>query len=161
MTIRYSYSPTPPDTISEPSQETWVSSDESYVDPLIDPTVRIVEAVIRAQRPEDAPISVTGTIASIYAALKQASAGQPVVAPAVDKPTRAQIDESIKPDGLLCFEDGKTYKMLRGTLRRLGLTPAEYRAKWGLPPDYPMTCADLSAMRTEISKRAGLGKRDR
>jgi predicted transcriptional regulator len=69
----------------------------------------------------------------------------------------AQIRRSITPDALTSFEDGRPYTMLRRHLRTVGLTPEEYRAKWGLPADYPMVAPNYSARRSEFAKAAGLG----
>ncbi len=69
----------------------------------------------------------------------------------VRKPTPAEIRASIRPDGLVSFEDGRIYKALRRHLTTRGLTPEAYRAKWGLPVDYPLVSADYSARRSKIS----------
>ncbi len=75
---------------------------------------------------------------------------------AVTRPTAAEIRRSITPDALISFEDGRPYKTLGRHLSSRGLTPADYRAKWGLPPDYPMTAASYSARRSEFARRMGL-----
>lgn len=100
-------------------------------------------------------------IASVFGALTSAGTNGAVTsaAPALEKPTAAQIRKSIKPDGLVSFEDGRTYKTLKRHLSRHGLTIAEYKAKWGLPNDYPTTAPDYSARRSEMAKRLGLGKK--
>jgi predicted transcriptional regulator len=67
----------------------------------------------------------------------------------IDRPTDAQIRASIRPDSLISFEDGKPYKALRRHLTIRGLTPEAYRAKWGLPVDYPLVSAAYSARRSE------------
>lgn len=72
--------------------------------------------------------------------------------------TPADIRRSIQSDGLISFEDGKAYKTLRRHLARLGLTPKAYRAKWGLPVDYPMTASAYSAQRSQLARDLGLGK---
>lgn len=77
------------------------------------------------------------------------------------KATAAQIRKSVTADALISFEDGRPYKMLRRHLTALGLSPAEYRTKWGLPPDYPMTASGYSARRSEFAKAAGLGQKTR
>ena len=70
------------------------------------------------------------------------------------------IEDTISPEHLICLEDGKPYRTLKRLLRgRYGLSPAEYRAKWGLPNDYPMVAPDLAAHRSEIAKTMGLGGR--
>jgi predicted transcriptional regulator len=72
--------------------------------------------------------------------------------------TRAQIRKSITPDALISFEDHKPYKTLRRHLATHGLTPDDYRAKWGLPADYPMVAQSYSAARSQLAKSLGLGQ---
>lgn len=79
--------------------------------------------------------------------------------PTTEKATPKQIKDSVKPDGLVSFEDGKTYKSLKRHLTRRGLTPDEYRAKWGLPADYAMVSAEYSERRSELAKANGLGRK--
>ncbi|MCJ2039070.1 MucR family transcriptional regulator, partial [Methylobacterium sp. J-059] len=66
-----------------------------------------------------------------------------------EKPTPAQIRKSVTPDGMVSFEDGKTYKTMKRHLTLRGLTPESYRAKYGLPSDYPIVSAAYSAKRSE------------
>ena len=79
--------------------------------------------------------------------------------PQVDRPTAAQIKKSIRPEALISFEDGKPYRTLKRHLTRLGMTPAEYREKWGLASDYPMVAPDYSARRSELAKQLGFGQK--
>ena len=79
--------------------------------------------------------------------------------PPVARPTEAQIKASIRPDTIVSFEDGKPYKALRRHLTLRGLTPEAYRAKWGLPVDYPLVSASYSARRSRISREIGLGQK--
>ncbi|KQS55085.1 MULTISPECIES: MucR family transcriptional regulator [Methylobacterium] len=79
--------------------------------------------------------------------------------PQVRRPTEAQIRASIRPDTLISFEDGKPYKALRRHLTMRGLTPEAYKAKWGLPVDYPLVSAVYSARRSTISRQIGEGQR--
>jgi predicted transcriptional regulator len=78
--------------------------------------------------------------------------------PPVQAASQAQIRASISPDAIISFEDGRPYKSLRRHLTTLGTTPEAYRAKWGLPADYPMTPASYSARRAEIARQIGLGQ---
>ena len=66
--------------------------------------------------------------------------------------TPEQIRQSITPEALISFEDGKQYKLLRRHLRNRSLTPSQYRAKWGLPPDYPMVAPACSARRSAVAR---------
>jgi predicted transcriptional regulator len=69
------------------------------------------------------------------------------------------VKKSITPEYIICLEDGKKLKMLKRYLRsNYNLTPEEYRAKWGLPADYPMVAPNYAAQRSEFAKKIGLGK---
>jgi predicted transcriptional regulator len=69
------------------------------------------------------------------------------------------IRKSITPDYLICLEDGKKLKMLKRHLRSTyHMTPDEYRAKWGLGPDYPMVAPKYAEQRSEFAKKIGLGR---
>jgi predicted transcriptional regulator len=76
----------------------------------------------------------------------------------IEKATPAQIKKSITPDHLISFEDGKPYRTLRRHLTLRGLSPEAYRAKYGLPADYPMTSPSYSAQRSELARSLGLGQ---
>ncbi len=79
---------------------------------------------------------------------------EPELTPAVS------IRASVKPDHLVCLEDGKKFQTLKRHLRvDHGLTPDEYRAKWGLPADYPMTARNYSERRQALAKELGLGRK--
>lgn len=99
-------------------------------------------------------------IGSVHAALTGLATGASEVsaAPEVQKPTPAQIRKSITHDALVSFEDGKSYRTLRRHLTAFGLTPETYRAKWGLPVDYPMVAASYSEQRSALAKSIGLGR---
>jgi len=69
------------------------------------------------------------------------------------------IKKSVKPDFIVCLEDGKKLKMLKRHLKtRYNLTPEEYRAKWNLPADYPMVAPNYAEQRRELAKQIGLGR---
>jgi predicted transcriptional regulator len=95
-------------------------------------------------------------IASVHAAL------QGLTAPKQTEPEKPElavsIRRSITPDFLISLEDGKKYKTLKRHLGKLGLTAEEYRAKWGLPADYPMVAPNYAAKRSELAKSSGLGQ---
>jgi predicted transcriptional regulator len=70
------------------------------------------------------------------------------------------IRKSVTDDYIVCLEDGKKLKMLkRHLMTAYGLTPEEYRAKWGLKPDYPMVAPNYAAKRQELAKKIGLGRK--
>jgi predicted transcriptional regulator len=72
------------------------------------------------------------------------------------------IRRSVTDDYIVCLEDGKKLKMLRRHLMTAyGMTPEEYRAKWGLKPDYPMVAPTYAAKRQELAKKIGLGRKPR
>ncbi|WP_244479733.1 MucR family transcriptional regulator [Methylobacterium sp. Leaf111] len=97
-------------------------------------------------------------IQGVHASLQALTSGNAKAAEKQRVLTQAEIRRSIQPQGLISFEDGKAYKTLRRHLARLGLTPEAYRAKWGLPVDYPMTASDYSAQRSQLARDLGLGK---
>ena len=69
------------------------------------------------------------------------------------------IKQSVKPDYIVCLEDGKKLKMLKRHLRvSFNMSPDEYRQKWGLPNDYPIVAPKYAAQRSELAKKIGLGK---
>ena len=70
------------------------------------------------------------------------------------------IRSSVKKDYIVCLEDGKKMKMLkRHLMTDHGLTPDEYRARWGLPSDYPMVAPDYADKRRDLAKKIGLGRK--
>ena len=72
------------------------------------------------------------------------------------------IKSSIKPDYVVCLEDGKKLKMLkRHLMTHYGMTPDDYRQRWGLPNDYPMVAPNYAKKRRELAKAIGLGKKKR
>lgn len=82
-----------------------------------------------------------------------------LAAGAVEHTPAVAVRASITPEYIVCLEDGKRLKMLKRYLRsRYGLTPADYRAKWNLPSDYPMTAPNYAARRSSLAKAFGLGK---
>ena len=79
---------------------------------------------------------------------------------APDQKPAVPVKRSITPDYIVCLEDGKKLKMLKRHLRTTcNLTPDEYRAKWGLPADYPMVAPNYAKQRSAFAKKIGLGKR--
>jgi predicted transcriptional regulator len=82
--------------------------------------------------------------------------------PEAERPIpRVPIKKSITPDHIISLEDGKPYKAMKRHLGRYGLTPAEYRTKWGLPHDYPMVAPNYAKQRSELAKALGLGQQRR
>lgn len=79
------------------------------------------------------------------------------------RPTPAvPVRKSVTRDHIVCLEDGKKLKMLKRHLRSTyNMTPEEYRARWGLPPDYPMVAPSYAEERSEFAKKIGLGRKTR
>lgn len=97
-------------------------------------------------------------IASVASKMGELSGVPASVEPQPKPKPAVPIAKSITPDYLICLEDGKRYRTLKRTLAlRYGLTPDEYRAKWGLPKDYPMTAPNYSKVRSAVAKEIGLG----
>ena len=94
-------------------------------------------------------------ISTINAALAKLGGPPPApdLVPAVDP------KKSIKPDYIICLEDGKRFRSMKRHLGLLGMTPDEYRAKWGLPRDYPMVAPNYASARSELAKSMGLGRK--
>jgi predicted transcriptional regulator len=70
------------------------------------------------------------------------------------------IAKSVTPEFIICLEDGRKLKMLKRYLRtRYDMTPEEYRAKWNLPPEYPMVAPNYAKLRSRHAKQIGLGKK--
>jgi predicted transcriptional regulator len=107
------------------------------------------------------PAEMPELLRSVHASLVKLGQGAVTAAPAVEKPTLAQIRKSIRPDALISFIDGKPYKTLKRHLTGNGLTIEEYRQRFGLPRDYPTTAASYSAQRSELAKSLGLGHQRR
>src|SRR5277367_5713607 len=68
------------------------------------------------------------------------------------------IRKSITPGLLICLDDGKKFKTLKRHLTNLGMTPDQYRTKWGLPDSYPMVAPESAATRSALAKKSGLGQ---
>lgn len=105
--------------------------------------------------------TVISQIASSIAAVGAPASEAPAETPAQSKLTPAQIRRSITRDAIISFEDNKPYKTMRRHLASRGMTPDDYRTKWGLPRDYPMVAPSYSEARSNLAKERGLGGRVR
>jgi len=117
-------------------------------------TAEVVSAYVanNSLRPADIP----DLIASVHRALQGLSA-PPQAEPEKREPP-VPIRKSITPDFLISLEDGRRYKSLKRHLKGRGLTPEQYRDKWGLPRDYPMIAPNYAKQRSELAKALGLGQ---
>ncbi len=105
-----------------------------------------------------APGDVPDLIQAVFSTLNDLASPEDVVeeipVPAVP------IKKSLTNDHIICLEDGKKLKMLkRHLMTAYGMTPEDYRAKWGLKPDYPMVAPNYAAKRQELAKKIGLGRK--
>lgn len=104
------------------------------------------------------PAQITDVIRTIYASFVALERNDGA-APSAGKPV-VPIKKSVTPDYIICLEDGKKLKMLKRHLRTAySMTPDEYRAKWGLPLDYPMVAPNYAEQRSVFAKKIGLGRK--
>ena len=98
-------------------------------------------------------------ISSVYEALSGPRAA-PAPTPEPRPEPAVPVKRSVMPDYIICLEDGKKLKMLKRHLATAyGLTPDEYRQRWGLPADYPMVAPSYAAQRSSLAKQIGLGSK--
>ena len=97
-------------------------------------------------------------IGNVYTAL--AGLGAPPAEPEAPPSPAVPIRSSVKRDKIICLEDGMQLKMLkRHLMTHHGMTPAEYRQRWGLSADYPMVAPDYTETRRDLDKKIGLGRK--
>jgi len=103
---------------------------------------------------------VPGLIQNVHGALIQL--GQAAPEPEVKQEPAVSVRSSVKPDYIVCLEDGKKLKMLkRHLMTHYQMTPEQYRTKWNLPADYPMVAPNYAEQRRSLAKKIGLGTRRR
>ena len=101
---------------------------------------------------------VATLIQNVHAALS--GLATPAAAPEVKPEPAVSVRSSIKPDYIICLEDGKKLKMLkRHLMTHYNMTPDDYRARWNLPADYPMVAPNYAEKRRELAKKIGLGRK--
>lgn len=101
---------------------------------------------------------VPALIANVHGAL--AGLGNVVEAVAPAQEPAVSVRASVKPDYIVCLEDGKKLKMLkRHLMTHYQMTPAQYRSKWNLPADYPIVAPNYAKLRKELALRIGLGRK--
>ena len=100
-------------------------------------------------------------INDVHSALLRVTTG-PVEQPQEAPKPAVPIKRSVTPDYIICLDDGKKFKSLKRHLRtQYGITPEQYREKWGLPSDYPMVAPNYAKARSELAKEMGLGQQRR
>ncbi|RJT26522.1 MucR family transcriptional regulator [Mesorhizobium waimense] len=130
---------------------------DDNIDVLIELTADVVSAYV-----SNNPVPVgdlPALIGQVHAAFKGTAESVSAEEPQALKPA-VPIRKSVTPDYIICLEDGKKFKALKRHLStHYGLTPDEYRAKWGLPADYPMVAPNYAAARSALAKTIGLGRK--
>jgi predicted transcriptional regulator len=130
-------------------------SEQEHRGELLDLTSKIVAAHVAHNSVAAADLS--GIITDVYQGFASTIAEPtPPPEPAVS------VKKSVTSNFIICLEDGKKLKMLKGHLQSAhGMTPEAYRAKWGLKPNYPMVAPEYAQRRREIARTIGLGRKPR
>lgn len=119
-------------------------------------TAEIVAAFLANQEVD--PDAVPGVIEAVHSALSELDLQGALTASTAVMASPAAVRRSIRPDALISFIDGKPYTLLKQHLMKHGLTPDAYRAKYGLPADYPMMAAAYAQFRSELAYRHNFGQ---
>jgi predicted transcriptional regulator len=131
---------------------------ENADDTLLTLTADIVAAHVsnNSVAVNDLPNLIQNVHGALSAIAGTTSAAEPKPEPKVS------IRASIKPDYIVCLEDGKRLKMLkRHLMTHYNMTPDQYRQKWGLSADYPMVAPNYAEQRRTLAKSIGLGTKRR
>jgi predicted transcriptional regulator len=120
-------------------------------DMILEVTTEVVSAYVsKNQVPR-------GNLSNLIASVSASLSGLGRIVEAEKREPAVNPKKSVFADYIVCLEDGKRFKSLKRHLASLGFSPAEYRAKWNLPPDYPMVAPAYAARRSELAKLIGLG----
>ena len=133
-----------------------MDTQDNFGETLITLTADIVSAHVsnNSVAVSDLPLLISNVHGALSGLGDQPEAPAPRPEPAVS------VRSSIKPDYVVCLEDGKKLKMLKRHLRSAyNMTPEQYRERWGLSPDYPMVAPDYADHRSRLAKQIGLGTR--
>lgn len=130
------------------------SEDPTHGTAPVDFTARIVSAYVL--RNYASPVEMLGLIQAVHAALLAIEAGRDRNQ---ERAEHRRVQDSITPNGLISFLDGKPYKSLKRHLASLGFDPKSYRERYVLPDDYPMVAPRYAARRSQIARASGLGRR--
>jgi len=140
--------PTPDTTDTEADDKTRVA--------LLEMAARMTSAYVAHNR-IDIP-----TLASVLVQIHDELRGLQGIAPEAAGKPAVPVKKSISAEYIVCLEDGKKLRTLKRYLRsHYNLSPEEYRAKWGLPRDYPMVAPAYAKLRSEFAKKLGLGRKPR
>jgi predicted transcriptional regulator len=119
----------------------------------------MLDRMLTGKEAAPVPAPVAGGRAKALPAGEAQGVSLPIPA---DRPPAVDPRESVLPDALICLEDGKRLTMLKRYIKsRFNLTPDQYRARWGLPSDYPMVAPRYAMRRSDIARQSGLGKSGR
>ncbi|SLN44841.1 MucR family transcriptional regulator [Oceanibacterium hippocampi] len=132
-----------------------IKEDSLSSEELLRMTAQIVAAYVKNN--ELGSAELPEVIKIVHSSLEEAHSGgaQPVD---VQQKPAISVRRSVTDDYIICLEDGKKLKMLKRYLRsNFNLSPEEYRAKWNLPPDYPMVAPNYAKQRSDFAKKIGLG----
>ena len=133
------------------------NNDEVSRDDVLRMAVDVVAAYLSNNQVATSQIS--DIIHSVFNSLNTLEV-QPAEPPVESPRPATSVRKSVTPDYIVCLEDGKKLKMLKRHLRTTyNMTPEEYRAKWNLPPDYPMVAPNYARQRSDFAKRIGLGRK--
>lgn len=135
-------------------------SDDNKKNPSVEARLQMVADIVTAYVSHN-PVPAAGLpdiIRTVHQSLDNLLDSEGAGESVAQKPA-VPIKKSVTDDYIVCLEDGKHLKMLKRYLRsRYGLSPEEYRAKWGLPADYPMVAPNYAARRSQFAKAIGLGR---
>jgi len=123
---------------------------------IIEMTADIVSAYVGNN--EVGAAELPTLIQAVHSALKGVSTAPEPVEAAPKEPA-VPVKRSVTPEFLVCLEDGRKFKSLKRHLRtKYNMSPEDYRAKWGLPKDYPMVAPNYAKARSDLAKQMGLGQ---
>lgn len=133
-----------------------MASPQSEQDYLVETTAKIVTAYVSNNRMTAAELPAL--INAVFQTVSSVNGRSVVPVGEPPKPV-VSIKRSVTDDYIVCLEDGKKFKSLKRHLRTsYGLSPEQYRSKWGLPADYPMVAPNYAAQRSKLAKAIGLGR---
>lgn len=135
-----------------------MNEDNGLTETLITLTADIVSAHVSNN--SVAVSDLPALIQNVHSALS--TLGGEVAEPEIKQEPAVSVRASVKPDYIVCLEDGKKLKMLkRHLMTHYQMTPEQYRAKWNLPVDYPMVAPNYAEQRRTLAKKIGLGTKRR
>ncbi|MCP8936936.1 MucR family transcriptional regulator [Alsobacter sp. SYSU M60028] len=127
---------------------------------VVELTAEIIAAYVSKNSVASAELA--GLVTEVHRALANIQHGVAEPQPAPELKPAVPVKKSVHPDYIVCLEDGRSFRSLKRHLRTAyNMSPEEYRAKWSLPPDYPMVAPNYSAARSALARTMGLGQQRR